>query len=151
MIWLGSTMAEIAIDANVVVAHLYAADSHHTRSVQLLDRLESDGHVIVLLDFLVQEAVSVLCRRAVERKTDPPDLDAALGVVRGWYDAGEVRFLAREEERLTGDVLDLVRDTAGALNFNDALVVILKRHGAIEQFATFDGGFDSVEGFQRLS
>jgi predicted nucleic acid-binding protein len=144
-------MAEIVIDANVIVGHLYAADAQHGRTEQLLDRLERDGHEIVLLDFLVQEAVSVLCRRAAERKTDPPDLKAALEVVRGWYDGGEVRFIARDAEKLAGDVLDVILETAAVLNFNDALVVVLERQGAIDHFASFDGGFDGVEGFQRLS
>jgi hypothetical protein len=104
-----------------------------------------------LLDVLVQEAVSVLCRRAAERKTDPPNLDTTLEVVRGWYDAGEVRFVAREAERLVGDVLDVILETAGVLNFNDGLVVVLQRQGAIDDFASFDGGFDGVEGFRRIS
>src|SRR5687768_12199540 len=91
----GSTMAEIVIDANVIVAHLYANDAQHARAEELLDRLERDGHGVVLLDILVQEAVSVLCRRAAERKTARPDLAATVDVVRRWYDGGEVRFVAR--------------------------------------------------------
>jgi hypothetical protein len=34
------------------------------------DRLEREGHSVVMLDFLVYEAVSVLCRRARERKPE---------------------------------------------------------------------------------
>ena len=44
---LASTMAEIAIDANVIVGHLYAADAQHGRAEELLDRLEAQGPFIV--------------------------------------------------------------------------------------------------------
>ena len=63
-------MAEIVIDANVIVGHLYGAGAQHGRAEQLLDRLER---------------------------------------------------------------------------------VVLERQGAIDRFASCDSGFDSVEGFQRLS
>ena len=97
------------------------------------------------------EALSVLCRRATERKASPLDLKAALAHIRGWFDGGEVRFLARESERLAGDVLNVIAASEGALNANDALLVVLERDGAIDNVASFDSGFDNVEGFRRIS
>ncbi|HEY2409303.1 MAG TPA: PIN domain-containing protein [Polyangiaceae bacterium] len=104
-----------------------------------------------MVDFLVLEALSVLCRRAAERKTTPLDLDAALAVMRGWFNAGEVRFLAREADRLAGDILNVVSATRGALNSNDALIVALMREGTIEILASFDERFDALDDFQRTS
>src|SRR4051812_40508958 len=101
-------MAEVVLDANVIVALLYASDAQHQRARTLVDRLEHEQHTLVLVDFLVFEALSVLCRRATERKTTPPDLQAAITVIRGWFDGGEVRFLARELERLSGDILTVI-------------------------------------------
>lgn len=144
-------MAEVVLDANVIVALLYAADAQHQRAHALVDRLEREQHAVVLVDFLVFEALSVLCRRATERKTSPPDLQAATTVMRGWFDSGEVRFFARESERLAGDVLSVIAQSKGALNSNDALLVVLKREGAIDNLASFDAGFDAVEGFRRIS
>lgn len=63
----------------------------------------------------------------------------------------EVRFLARESERLAGDVLSVIAESAGALNANDALLVVLEREGAIDSLASFDSGFDAVAGFRRMS
>jgi predicted nucleic acid-binding protein len=70
--------------------------------------------------------------------------------IRGWFDDGEVRFLAREAERLAGDLLSVIAESAGALNSNDALLVVLEREGAIDNLASFDSGFDAVEGFRRI-
>lgn len=57
-------MAEVVLDANVLVGYLDANDVQHTRASALLEQLEADGHQSILLDVLVAEAVSVLCRRA---------------------------------------------------------------------------------------
>lgn len=61
-------MAEVVLDANVIVALLYADDSLHERAVDLTKRLEAEGHSPVLVDFLVFEALSVLlpARRATQ-------------------------------------------------------------------------------------
>ena len=144
-------MAEVVLDANVIVALLYADDSQHQRAVELTERLEGEGHTLVLLDFLVFEALSVLCRRAAQRKTTPPDLAAAVATMRNWFDSGEVRFLAHECEHLAGGVLDIVTDSAGLLNANDALLVALQREGAIDMLATFDRQFESVAAFDHTS
>lgn len=144
-------MAEVVLDANVIVALLYAADSQHARAVELTDRLEAEGHDVVLVDFLVFEALSVLCRRAAQRKTAPPDLNAAVAMMRNWFDNGEVRFLAREQERLAASVLDIVADSAGVLNANDALLVALQHEAAIDTLATFDRNFELVAEFEHTS
>jgi predicted nucleic acid-binding protein len=99
---------------------------------------------------MAEVVLSVLCRRATERKTSPPDLQAAITLMRGWFEGSEVRFLARESERLAGDLLNVIAESDGALNSNDALLVVLEREGAIDNLASFDSGFDDVEGFRRL-
>jgi predicted nucleic acid-binding protein len=144
-------MAEVVLDANVIVALLYADDSLHRRAVDLTTRLEADGHSLVLVDFLIFEALSVLCRRAAQRKTTPPDLAAAASTMRSWFDNGEVRFLAHESEHLANSVLDIVTHSEGVLNANDALLIALQREGAIDMLATFDKGFESVENFMHTS
>jgi len=144
-------MAEVVLDANVIVALLYEEDALHQRANELIDRLERDGHVVALMDFLVGEAISVLCRRARERKTSPPDLRKAIAAVRTWFREGHVRGMAQEAVRSVDDVLDVVEQTDGALNFNDALLVVLERKGLIDDLASFDPGFDAVSDFRRIS
>jgi predicted nucleic acid-binding protein len=144
-------MADVVLDANVLVALLYAGDVHHQRARELVEQLEAEGHVVVAIDFLVHEAVSVLCRRARERKTSPPDLIKVLTAVRRWFEDGYVRSVARETERLVADVLEVIEATSGTLNFNDALLVVLEREGIIDDLASFDAGFDVVPDFRRIS
>lgn len=140
---------EVALDANVLVAWLDAADALAPRATALLDRLRAEGAELVLLDIAIGEAVSVLCRRSVQRRTSPPDLTSALAVVRTWVERGMVRWVAGEVERLMADVLAVIEASAGRLNFNDALLVVLQREGTIGEVASFDTGFDAVQAFHR--
>jgi predicted nucleic acid-binding protein len=152
-------MAEVVLDANVLVGFLDKGDSLHERALDLLDRLEKDGHDFVLLDICVEEAISVLCRRTEERSNrkaagrqtkEPPDLDAIVNEAKTWAHEGEIRWVAGEAERLHADVFDLLRSSNGVLNFNDALLVVLAREAIISNLASFDTDFDQVEGIRRI-
>ena len=91
------------------------------------------------------------CCADEQRSASPPDLQAAVTLIRGWFNGGEVRFLARESERLAVDLLSVIAESEGALNSNDALLVVREREGAIDNLASSDSGFDAVEGFWRIS
>lgn len=93
----------------------------------------------------------MICRRSRERKSGPPNLAAALARIRGAAERGEIRFVARDSERLLPDVLRIVEVTGGVLNFNDALLVALQRAGMIEDVASVDQGLDSAPGFRRIT
>ena len=140
---------EVVLDANVIVAWLDEADVLAARARELMQRLRDEGAELVLVDVTVTEALSVLCRRAAQRRTSPPDLAAAIGTIRGWKESGAIRWIAREQERLLLRVLEVVEGTAGRLNVNDALLVVLQDEGRIGAVASFDSGFDAVSGFVR--
>jgi predicted nucleic acid-binding protein len=141
------TMAEVVLDANILVAWLDQGDSLHARAAELLEALERDGHEPVLLDVLLSEAISVLCRRARERR-NPPDLDEVLRVARHWVSDDAVRWVAAEAEDLFEVVIGVIEETAGRLNFNDGLLVALQRRGDIDALATLDRGFEGVANFR---
>lgn len=93
-------MAEVVIDANVLVGLFDEHDSLHGSAIALLARLDAEGHVALVVDVLLGEAISVLCRRALERKSNPPSLTVAIAQACTWLDRGEVAFLGRDQERL---------------------------------------------------
>lgn len=143
-------LREVVLDANVIVAHLDGADALASRAADLTRRLREDGASPVLLDVLVGEAVSVLCRRARERSSRTIELSLVVRAVRTWANAGQLRWIAGESERLLETVLNVVEETGGRLNFNDGLLVALQREGAIGELASFDRGFDLVKDFRRI-
>lgn len=144
-------MADVVVDANVLVGFLDEHDSLFSQATALLARLDAEGHVPLVLDVLLGEAVSVLCRRAIERKTNPPDLARALEQARTWLDRGEVAFVGQDQERLMRAIFDVVEETNGKVNVNDALLVVLQREGSIGDVASFDKKLDAAAGFRRIS
>jgi predicted nucleic acid-binding protein len=141
--------SSVCLDSNVIVGYLDHEDALHERAKALLEKLERD-HALVLLDFIVAEALSALCRRAFERRRQPPALGAILGRVRTWHQRGQIVFGGLESDSF-GAVLDIVEQSRGELNFNDARLVVLQRAGSIGEVASFDPDFDRVEGFLRIS
>ncbi len=75
-------MAKMVLDANVIVGWLDQSDSLNARAMKLLDNIHSAGDSYLLLDFIVSEAVSVMCRRACQRKSNAPDLPGILEKVK---------------------------------------------------------------------
>src|SRR5262245_5667583 len=129
-------MPDAVLDANVLVAWIDSADSLHARAKALMQQLERGGVQPVLLDVLVSEAVSVLCRRFRERKQSA-DLPATLADLGTRIDRSAITWIASEAERLYDKILALVAETNGRLNFNDVLLVLLQREGRIGAVATF--------------
>ena len=143
-------MAECVLDANVLVAWIDAADSLHGRARDLMARLERAGTEPVLLDVLIGETISVLCRRFRERRQGA-GLAPILADLRQRLDPSAITWVGGEVQRVFPEILELVSTTEGRINFNDALLAVLQREGRIGAVASFDAGFDHVAGFIRVS
>lgn len=98
----------------------------------------------------VGEAISVICRRARERRSLKPNVEVSLATVRNWAEAGVIRWVAGEGKRLIGSILDVIGESGAKLSFNDALLVVLQREGLIGEVASFDRGFDVLPDFRRV-
>jgi predicted nucleic acid-binding protein len=140
---------EVVLDANVLVGLTDDLDSRAADARTLVERLRGRGAEPVLLDFLVGEALSALCRRFSERAA--PGLAPDLAFVRYLRaeQTGQVRRLAAEGYARFDRVLTLVRDTSGRLNVHDAMIVLLQRDGWIGPVATFDEALAAAPGFVR--
>jgi predicted nucleic acid-binding protein len=62
-------MSDVVLDANVLVGLLDQNDSLHQHATELLARMQSNGDQPVMLDMMVAEMVSALCRRTTQRKS----------------------------------------------------------------------------------
>ncbi len=142
---------EIVLDANVLVGLADNNDSRAADARDVVRRFRARGAEPVLVDFLVGEALSALCRRFAERATLglEPDLVFA-GYLRA-EQAGQIRRLAAEGYARFDRVLAVVRDTAGRLNVHDAMIVVLQREGRIGAVATFDEALATTPGFIRAT
>ncbi|CAN5891072.1 hypothetical protein BH11MYX2_BH11MYX2_22360 [soil metagenome] len=104
---------------------------------------------MVLVDFLVAEALSVITRRVSERGAWGLEHDLIIARFLEAEAAGEIRRLAQQGYSHFDRVLSVVRDTSGRLNAHDAMLVVLQRDGVIGAVATFDEALAATPGFLR--
>jgi predicted nucleic acid-binding protein len=145
-------MADVVVDTNVIVGYLDRNDSLHVKATAVFDAIEESSDHPELLSFLVAEAVSVLARRSVERRTSPPVMGRILAVVRAWMERDELAFVEGDEKSLFTAAMAIVDESGGRLNFNDALLVVLQRQAVIGEIVTFDARLAEFPGIRcRLS
>jgi predicted nucleic acid-binding protein len=137
----------VVLDANVIVGWLDATDSLHARAKTLTLQLKAADASIVLVDFVVSEAVSVFARRARERKA-PQRLPTLPATTRSW--AHQILALPGAASRLWHEVHDLIEGSSGRLNFNDGLLVALQAEGSIGTVATFDANLRDFPDFKHI-
>lgn len=142
------TTAEVVLDANVIVGYLDPSDSQHARAREVTASLREAGMRLVLLDFIVEEALSVLCRRSRERKSNDLHLNEALGTLQRWHEAERIQYTGEVLATAFPDLLEIVRASMGTLNSNDAKLVYLQRLGLIGHVTTFDQNLIATPDFR---
>lgn len=142
---------EIVLDANVLVGLADERDSRAADARDIVRWLRARGAEPVLVDFLVGEALSALCRRFADRATPGLEPDLVFARYLRAEQTGQIRRLAAEGYARFDRVLTVVRETAGRLNVQDAMIVVLQREGKISGVVTFDEALAATPGFVRAT
>jgi predicted nucleic acid-binding protein len=114
------------------------------------DALLSAGAELLYLDCVITESVSVAVRRLHEKKL-LAEVESLFDALNTQVPASSITWILPEVPRLYTEVLDLIRTSLGALNFNDALIALACRERGIPAIASFDADFDQVAWLRRLS
>ena len=139
----------VAIDTNVLVALVDGNDKWHSRAIALRDALKAAGVNLLYFDPVVKETVSVLGRRAEEQKRTP-QFPILLDVLLQQVPATTITWLSTETQRLYDQVINLIRETAGVLNFHDALIALGCQELGVAVIASFDRDFDQIVWLTRV-
>lgn len=137
----------VLVDASFLVAQLDERDVHHATAKAIHARFRDRDVAYVYLDCVVSEAVTVLARRARERKADARALVRGL---RGAIPSTMLDWTGPELPRLWERALDTLEQHEGALSFNDCLLVLIARDEGIPWVASFDRSFDRVADPKRV-
>jgi predicted nucleic acid-binding protein len=142
-------MSEVVLDTVIVAALLDGRDKWHVQSVAIRDVLKAIGTELVLLDPVINETVSVLVRRVQEqgRSSQAPELLQALERLAP---SEKITWVSSETRRLYPQILSLVQEHQGELNFHDALIALACRERGIQYIASFDRDFDRIPWLTRL-
>lgn len=140
----------VALDTSLLVGLVDSRDIWHPAAVTLRDAFKGAQAQMVYFDCVINETINVLARRAKERKRSSEFTELLTRVV-SQAPEDSIIWISTETRRFYPEIIDLVRDSMGALNFNDILVALGCRELGIERIATFGSDFDSVAWLKRLS
>ena len=140
----------VALDTSLLVGLVDSRDIWHPAAVTLRDAFKGAQAQMVYFDCVINETINVLARRAKERKRSSEFTELLTRVV-SQAPEDSIIWISTETRRFYPEIIDLVRDSMGALNFNDILVALGCRELGIECIATFDSDFDSIAWLKRLS
>ena len=124
------------LDTSFLVACLCGRDIHHKRAREIF-RKRLTGLIPIVPDVVFGEAISVLARRAKEWHFN---FSEALRKLRRIC-PHPARYAVYLLEKFD-DIIELVEETDGKLNFNDALIVIGANEEGIRKIVSFDSDFD---------
>ena len=142
-------MVQVLIDTSVLVGLINPRDVWHTPALALHDALRTAGAELLYTDCVVTEAISAAVRRLHE-KGRGADVATLLDRAARQAPLETITWLLPDVPRLYSAVLDLIRTTSGAMNFNDALIALACRERLISAIASFDTDFDAIAWLKRL-
>ena len=141
---------QIVIDSSVLVGMLVPNDLWHLRAVELWKAIKAAGHEGLFLDCVAAESISVATRR-LQEKGRVSDVEPLLDHLNIQVPHEAITWILPDVPHLYPEVLDLIRSSSGALNFNDALIALACRERGIPAIASFDDDFDQVPWLRRLA
>lgn len=140
---------EVVIDTSVLVGLIDSQDIWHNGASSLRDSLKAVQAQLVYFDCVVNEAVSVLARRAKERK-HVDQFSNLLNRLSYQVPQESITWVSVATKRMYREIIDLVRNSSGELNFHDAIIALNCRELGIKWIATFDSDFDQITWLERL-
>ena len=143
-------MIRIGIDTSVLIGLLDPRDVWHEPAMALKQTLIAHEADIAVFDCVLAEAISTMARRIHEQRRTS-DLNRLVGRIESDYPINDILWVLPDVPVLYTEIIDLVRASGGALNFNDALIALSCRHREIPLIASFDRDFDSLKWLQRIA
>ncbi len=138
----------VAVDTSVLVGLINPADLWHAKAIALLQQLQSNKATLVFFDCVIAEAVSVIARRLHEKKRVTA-VNTLLTQLEHQFPAENITWILPQVPDFYADVLALMKQSNGALNFNDALIALACRERTIPAIASFDTDFDAIPWLNR--
>jgi len=142
-------MTKAILDSSFLVALIDEKDKWRNTAVLIQKALKKKRARLVYLDCAVKEMISVIARR-LEEKGRSQEFTLALQKMEQAIPAERITWMYPEVRRLYPEILVVIKEHEGKLNFHDALMVLAAREMDIPHIVSFDQDFDEVEGIERI-
>lgn len=125
-------------------------DLWHTQTLSLQTALETREFKPVVFDCVLAEAISTLSRR-IHEKRRTADLSMLISRFKTQFPKNSILWLYPDLPDLYDEIIAVIEESSGALNFNDALIALSCRNRKISLLASFDSDFDAVDWLKRIA
>jgi len=143
-------MNKVAIyDSNFVVGLVDEDDKWHTTALELHSSIKTKNLLIIYLDCVANEVLSVIAKRA-EEKDKSSEFASKLTKFKEFFPKEDITWSYGNVERYYDEILKIMKESFGKLNFHDALICVVAKQMGIKYIVSFDEDFDSMEGLTRI-
>jgi predicted nucleic acid-binding protein len=140
----------VGLDTSFVLGLIDDQDLWHDRALNLQSGLDRGDFHIHIFDCVLAEVISLLARRTQEKRRTASFADLAVRL-RVRFPTRAITWLYPELPSAYDDVFATVTQSAGELNFNDALIALSCQKRSIPWLVSFDADFDRVPWLRRVS
>jgi predicted nucleic acid-binding protein len=141
---------QVAIDSSVLVALINPQDIWRERAISLQQALLAKEANLLYFDCVVGEALSTATRRLYEKQGHDEITRLFLRFEHLIHPDG-VTWVLTEVPRLYPEIITLMKESGGELNFHDALIALVCRERGVRAIASFDADFDRIAWLQRIA
>jgi len=138
------------IDANFLLALIDKKDKWHPKAKILAKTLRKKKWEVIYLDCVLNEVISVLAKRLEERK-ESQDLVSLLESLENLVPKEKVEWLYPNVPDLYSNIVKLIKEKEGRLNFHDALIALFIKENNSKYLVSFDQDFDEVDWIVRIN
>ena len=143
-------LVNIGLDTSFIIGLLDEKDLWHASALELQAAFRTGGFRPHVFDCVLSEVISTLARRTHEKRREA-DLKALLEQIKIEFPTKSITWLYPDLPRRFDEVVGLVQQSTGALNFNDALIALSCRIRGIPFLVSFDADFDRVNWLKRIA
>lgn len=138
------------IDTSVLVAIIDSKDTWHSQATSIQSALIESDIDLVYLDPVINETIGLLGRRLAEQSRHSQFLKL-LAQLQSLVPANKITWISHRAEHIYADIVALIEQNGGDLNFHDALISLICRELTISHIISFDRDFDAIPWLQRIS
>lgn len=141
---------KVVVDTSLLVAQIDGKDVWHEQAADLAGGFADVEAELIYFDCVVNEAISVLARRLLERKSRT-DFKSALGKMDTLILTENITWIYPAIKKYYEKCLEIIRDHGGKINFHDSLIALAMRDLDLGLIGSFDKDFDDIAWLRRLA
>jgi len=117
-------MNRVILDSNVLIAERDENDRWHKEAIKFLNEIKGKEVELVYLDCVVNEVITVLCRRFIQKKRSGDEISKMIDELETVFSQENLSFAYPLISEQWTAILEIIKKHRGSLSFHDALIAL---------------------------